>query len=345
VTRTAGLTRRQWLAAFAAGAAARQSPLEARAPETLVSVGGVPAHVAGEFEEPIAFQRGDDGACYVFDRRAHTVYRLPPDLSSATRIVTIGFEEGRLLGPSAFDLAGKDGWFVVADAPHGRERVQLFDRNGARLAGFDLPGRASARMSVGAMVLNGVGSLAFTGRSVLINQPETGGLVTEYGMSGTPLRTFGYLRKTGFESDREVHLAMNVGIPVLHPDGGIWFVFVAGPPRIRRYDARGQLLFDRVLQGRELDPMVAAQPTTWPRRTVNGEELPLVPPIVRAAAARPNGQLWVSFVIPFTYVIDADGDQVRTVQFRATGAILPTSLHFATGTRLFVTPGLYEFRP
>lgn len=342
--RACRLTRRQWLTTLAA-AIGSPALVSARSPETLVSVGGVPAHVAGEFEEPLAFQRGVDGAAYVFDRRAHTVYRLPPDLSSATKIVTIGFEDGRLLGPSAFELGGQDGWFVVADAPNGRERVQLFDRNGARIAGFDLPGKAAPRVSLGTLVLNGVGSLAFTGRSVLINQPETGGLVTEYGMSGTPLRTFGYLRTTGFDRDRAVHLAMNVGIPLIHPQGGFWFVFVAGIPVIRRYDARGTLVFERRLQGRELDPVMAVQATTWPRRTIDGEEIPLVPPVVRAAAARPNGQLWVSLVIPYTFVVDADGDQVRTVQFRATGVISPTSLHFAPGNRLFVTPGLFEFRP
>ena len=299
--------------------------------------------MAGVFEEPVAFQCASDGTHYVFDRRAHTVYRLPPDLSEATPIVKIGFEDGRLLGPSAFDL-GNDDWFVVADAPQGRERVQLFDRHGVRIAGFTLPGRAAPRVSIGAMVLNGVGSLAFTGRSVLINQPETGGLVTEYGMSGTPLRTFGTLRATGFERDRAVHLAMNVGIPLLHPQGGYWFVFVAGSPLIRRYTAAGTLLFERILQGRELDPVLASLPTTWPRRTFHGEEVPLVPPVVRAAAARPNGELWVSCVIPHTYVIDPDGDQSRSVQFRAAGIIAPNSLSFASGSRLLVTPGPSEFR-
>lgn len=338
------MTRRAWLALVAAAAGSRGLRLSAREVDTLVSVGGVPAHVAGTFEDPLAFQRGSDGTCYVFDKRAHTVYSLPPDLSSATRIVRIGFEQGNILEPSAFDVGPND-WFVVADGPNGRERVQLFDRTGVRLSGFDLPGRAAPRVSIGGMVLNGVGSLAFTGRSVLINQPETGGLVTEYGMSGTPLRTFGYLRKTGFEHDRALHLALNVGIPSLHPQGGLWFVFLAGTPMIRRYDAKGTLLFERLLQGRELDPVVATQPTSWPRRTFAGEEIPLVPPVVRAIATHPSGQLWVSFVTPFTYVIDNDGDPVRTVQFRATGVIAPTSLHFATGNRLFITPGLYEFRP
>ncbi len=341
--RRVSLTRRQLLAAVAATLGHRAARLDARALETLVATGAVPAHVAGVFEEPVAFQRASDGTHYVFDRRAHTVYRLPPDLSEATAIVRVGFEEGRLLGPSAFDLGSED-LFVVADAPQGRERVQLFDRHGVRISGFTLPGRSAPRVIIGAMVLNGVGSLAFTGRSVLINQPETGGLVTEYGMSGTPLRTFGNLRSTGFERDRAVHLAMNVGIPLLHPQGGYWFVFVAGLPIIRRYTAAGTLLFERILQGRELDPVVTSLPTTWPRRTLNGEEIPLVPPVVRAAAVRPNGELWVSFVVPHTYVTDPDGDQVRSVQFRAAGIIAPNSLSFASGSRLLVTPGPSEFK-
>ena len=66
-------------------------------------------------------------------------------------------------------------------------------------------------------------------------------------------------------------------------------------------------------------------------------------PTIRAAAADAAGHLWVSFVEPFTYVFDADGDKIRTVQFRAAGTIAPDSLFFEPGGRLLVTPGLYMF--
>ena len=52
---------------------------------------------------------------------------------------------------------------------------------------------------------------------------------------------------------------------------------------------------------------------------------------------------WVTFVVPYTYVYDRDGDKIRTVQFRAAGIITPTSLFFGAKGRLLVTPGLYEF--
>jgi hypothetical protein len=86
----------------------------------------MPAHVTGAFEDALAYQRLPDGTTYVFDRRVHTVYRIDAR-TTATSIVRIGFEEGRILQPSAFDAA-PDGTFVVADAPTRKERVQLFDR-------------------------------------------------------------------------------------------------------------------------------------------------------------------------------------------------------------------------
>jgi hypothetical protein len=78
---------------------------------------------------------------------------------------------------------------------------------------------------------------------------------------------------------------------------------------------------------------------------VQDREVPFVPPIIRAAAVDARGSLWISFVVPFTYVYDASGDKTRTVQFSAAGIIAPTSLAFGRDGRLLVTPGCYEFDP
>jgi hypothetical protein len=40
--------------------------------EMLSSLGGLPAHVSGLFEEPAGFQQGPGGAYFVFDRRGHS---------------------------------------------------------------------------------------------------------------------------------------------------------------------------------------------------------------------------------------------------------------------------------
>lgn len=303
---------------------------------------GLPAHLAGIFEEPIAFQEVADGRQIVFDRRAHAVYVVDATRTAATKIVQVGREEGRVLGPVAMDAA-PDGTFVVADAPGRRERIQHFDIDGKRLGGFSLPGRSEPRVSVGSLVLNGVGSLQFTGTSVLINQPETGSLITEYSLNGYPLRSIGRLRATGQEEDRQVHLALNTGLPLTTPDGGFFFVFQAGEPMFRRFDKAGAVVFERLVQGRELDDYLKAIPRTWPKRQVGSQELPLVTPTIRTAAVDRAGGLWLSFAVPVTYRYDADGDRVGAYRFRGAGPVQPSSLFFTARNRLLVTPGLFEF--
>jgi hypothetical protein len=96
-----------------------------------------------------------------------------------------------------------------------------------------------------------------------------------------------------------------------------------------------------VIQGRDIDAAVAAIPDRWPRRA--GTELPLVAPIVRTAAVDELGRLWISFVQPITYVYDASGEKIRTVQFRGAGIIAPSSLAFPGDGRVLITPGCYEF--
>ena len=315
---------------------------EASNVEILRSTGGLAADVVGLFQEPAAFQRAPDGDYLVLDRRGHVVYRVPPAGIGATKIVQIGPESGRIIGPSAFVLAGDR--FMVADAPERRERVQLFDLDGTRVSGFWLPGRATPRITVGALTLSGVSSLQWTGRSILMSQPELGGLMTEFTLGGQPFRTFGVFRNTGHEADRDVHLALNSGLPLVDPIGGYYFVFHAGLPVFRKYNADGRLLFERHIEGPELDVMIQALPTTWPQRPdETGRELPLIRPTIRTAAVDPDGNLWVSLGVPYTYVYDRNGEKIRTIQFQAAGTVSPNSFFFESRDRLLVTPGCYIF--
>ena len=309
---------------------------------TLKAVGGLPPETCNVFRDPIGLQQTSSGTYFVFDKRDHAVYSVAPSGRGPVKIVDVGGEGGRLLEPTAFDVA-PNGTFAVADAPRGQERLQVFDQTGKWFAGFFLPGRAQTRVSVSGLAMGGVSTLAFLGNGIVLNQPETGSLITEYGLSGTPVRSIGLLRATGHESDRQLHLAMNTGIPLPHPDGGYYFVFVSGTPVLRRYDARGGLMFERVIQGRELDPILEQMPKKWPRRTVDGTELPLVVPNVRTAAVDRHGNLWVTFLTPFTYVYDGTGEKTRTVQFRAAGIIAPSSVSFTAKGNVLITPGCYEF--
>ena len=312
--------------------------------EVLRSIGGLPPHIVGTFEDPIDFQQAATGMYYVFDRRGHSVHTVDPDRKIARKAVEIGPEDGRLLQPSGFDVA-PDGRFVVADIPRAQQRLQTFNAIGDRLGGFFLPGAPAARITVDNLMLNGAGTVKHTGSSLLVSHPESGALLTEYSVAGYAWRSIGTLRPTGHEADRQLHIAMNVGLPLIDPTGGFYYVFVTGTPMFRKYDANGTLLYERYIQGREIDEYLAAQPNRWPRRNAGSGEVPFVTPVIRTAAVDPSGQLWVSFGVPYTYVYDAQGDKVRTVQFQAAGIISPTSLFFTHTGRLLVTPGCYEFAP
>jgi hypothetical protein len=311
------------------------------APETLRPVAALPAHVTGQFEEPVGFQQAPGGDYYVFDRRSQSVFAYTPGAEAPRKIIQIGTETGRVLQPTAFDFA-KDNTFVLADAPYGEERLQIFSAGGSSLGGFRLGRRRGPRLVIGGFVLNGVGSLEYTGSSILISQPETGALVTEYGVDGRVRRSFGELRRTGHEADAELHAALNVGLPVADPEGGYYVVFLAGVPLFRKYDAAGTLLFERHVEGAEVDQLLRSLPTTWRARRASEGEAAVVLPSVRTAAVDRAGNLWISLAVPYTYIYDRAGDKRRVVQFRATGILSPASLFFA-GTRVLVTPGCYAF--
>jgi hypothetical protein len=332
------------LAVLALLAGASAAPHAALRVELLRSSGGLPPHIVGLFEEPLGFQQTPGGPYYVFDRSAHTVYTVEADKSAARKLVEIGQEEGRILQPRGFDVR-RDGAFVVADAPRGQERVQIFGPAGLRTQGFFLPGRPAPAVIAGSLVLSGIASIQFSGERLLVSHPESGALFTEYSQAGWALRSFGRLRDTGFEQDRDLHLALNAGLPLVDPRGGYYFVFLGGRPMFRKYDEQGVLLFERYVQGAELDDLLAVLPTRWPTRKVEDRELPFVTPTIRTAAVDPAGRLWISLSLPYTYVYDSQGDKVRTVQFRSAGSISPTSLFFTGDGRLLVTPGCYEFEP
>lgn len=308
--------------------------------ETLRAIAALPPHLSGQLHDAIGFAQATTGEYVVMDRRAHTIYVIDAARTSIRKVLQIGFEQGRLLQPGVMALS-KDDVLAVADAPQGRQRIQYFNLAGLFLGGFDLPPRPGPRLMMGPLVLNAAGSMHFTGKTFLINRPESGGLITEIDIQGRPVRQLGSLRRTGHESDPDLHLAMNVGLPLSDPTGGFFFVFQTGVPVVRKYDAAGTLLYERHIEGPELDAGIQRLPTEWPRTA--GSRLPFVEPLVRTAAVDARGQLWVSLMAPFTYVFNTAGEKIRTVQFHGADIISPASLTFARGNRVLVTPGCYEF--
>lgn len=338
------MRRLTWLVvALVASAFGAQPPAGSALPEQLRSIGGLPAHIAGSIDDISACHLSPEGDYLIFDRRAHAVYSAAPGADSARKIVQIGAEPGRILRPSAFDSAPANGTFIVADSPGGRPRFQFFFYTGASQGGFTLPGAEVPQITLGDLVLSGIGSVKYNGRTLLVSQPDTGALATEYSVTGQALRAFGELRPTGQERDHAVHVALNAGIAMSIPQGGYYFVFISGIPMFRKYDAQGRLVFERHVEGVELDQYVRGLPTTWPKRKVGGDELPIVPAAVRAAAVDPDGNLWISLAVPYTYVYDGNGDKKRTIQFAGAGVLPASGFFFTRDGRVLVTPGCYLF--
>jgi hypothetical protein len=350
------MTRRDFLAGcgglvlLPASSAQRRPPAAPRAGagrvEVLRSVAAVPPEIVGAFRDPAGFAQSASGQYFVFDRQGHSVFGIDKSLTGAWKLLQIGSEAGRILDATAFALA-PNGTFVVADKPAGRERVQLFGSGGSLLGGFVIPGRTADAVVLDGVVLSGIGSLQYAGRSIFINQPDTGALVTEYTVQGVVTRSFGTLRATGHEADADVHAALNGGLPLVNPRGGFYFVFQAGLPMFRKLGDDGSLVFERHVEGPELDETIKSLPTTWPRRKAGGDRLvPLVRPTVRAAAVDRDGSLWLAFAgVPYTYVYDERGERTRVIQFRGAGVFGPSSLVFAPDGRLLTTPGCYVFDP
>jgi hypothetical protein len=311
-------------------------------PEVVRSVDAIPTGVAGRFRDPAGFERASSGQYFVFDRRSQIVYGVDARGETAWEIVHIGNEPGRILNPFAFAVA-PNGTFAVADAPGNQERIQVFSPAGFRIGGFTLPGKPRARVVLDGLALNGIGSLQYTGAAILLSQPDAGSLVTEYSLTGAPIRSFGELRRTGHEDDRPLHAALNIGLPLVDPTGGFFFVFQTGEPMFRKYDARGRLIFERRIQGREIDDFVSRLPSLWPTRDSAAGEIPFLAPTIRTAAVDRSGRLWTSFAEPVTYVFDREGDKIRTVQFHGAGPVSPNHMSFDEKGRMLVTPGLYVF--
>lgn len=315
-------------------------PLARPAVEILEPVFALPAHVVNQFKEPATFVVTSAGDYLVLDRRAHTVHRVDRQGRTVTSILEVGHEAGRILRPSAIALSDDD-ILAVLDAPGAYERLQYFSPEGMRIGGFYLPSVRAPTVTVGAQLVSGDGGMAFDGQHFWFNRPAWGALMSEMDSTGQVLGHVGVLRPTGFESNGNLHHALNAGFPIVDPTGGMYFVFQSGRPMLRKYDARGALSFERHIEGPELDPIIQRLPTRWDTPADGSRPLPA--PVVRAAAADRQGRLWVALQTGHLYVYDESGEKIRTVTLGGPAPELVSSLFFTRAGRLLTGPAGYEF--
>ena len=326
------------LALVAAATAGTAAP--APAPDVVQAVAAAPAHIITRFDDDAAIAVTASGDYIVLDRRGHALYVSDAAGDNVRRIVSAGTGPGELFYPLALALNADD-LVAVADSPNGFDRVQYFTTTGLRVGGFYLPLAPEPRLTVPNMLLASGGTLIFSGSTFVVNRPEWGALVTEHDAAGQVVRQMGSIRHVGPAPDRDLDVAMNIGIPLRTADGGFLFVFQTGVPMFRKYAPDGRLEYERHVEGPELDARILSLPTVYPPRASGAR--PVVPPMVRAAAIDRQGRLWISLHVPYTYVYDAAGEKIRTVQFRGARQIAPSSLFFTRTGRLLVQPGGYEF--
>lgn len=311
-----------------------------RTVDVLEPLFALPAHVVNRFEQPSSFVVTTAGDYLVLDRRAHTVHRVDARGRAVTPILRIGHEPGRVLRPMSIALS-EDDILAVVDSPDAHQRLQYFTPEGMLIGGFYLPVPGTHSLVVGNLIVSGAGAMAFGGQTFWFNAPAWGAIMSELDTTGTVLRHVGVLRETGHETNSALHEALNTGIPVIDPTGGMFFVFQTGRPMLRKYDAQGTLLFERHIEGPELDPIIARLPHRW--ATPNDGSRPLPAPVVRTAAADRSGRLWVALQTGHVYVYDAAGEKTRTLVFGGPSPDLTSSLFFTRGGRVLTGPGGYEF--
>src|SRR5262245_14976071 len=239
------------LAAVSLATAQQTVPLSHRV-DVLTPESSLPSRLTTQLLEPIGCAQASTGEFIILDRRAHTLFSVDAKQTTIRKILQVGFEQGQVIQPGALALSPSD-VIAVSDAPAGYERIQTFDLNGTFQNGFYFKTPAAPRLTAGRIILNGVGSMQFTGSSFYVNHPEASSLIQEIDLQGNERRRIGTLRATGQESDPGVHLGMNTGIPLIDPTGGFFFVFQAGVPAFRKYDASGGLVYERHIEGVELD--------------------------------------------------------------------------------------------
>ena len=315
--------------------------------ETLQSVAALPPHLVGRFGEPAGFQQAAEGDYFVVDRRGHTVSRIDAAMTAITPLLAIGHEARP--GPAAVRVRPRRRGVCRrrrAAAPPSACRCSR--PSGSRVSAFTLStpieaARATRRPGPQRRQRDAPDGQ----RTVLLNQPDTGRSRQRVRHQGPRAPERGHAASTAHDGDAQLapgvqRRACRCRFPAAASTS-------SSRPASRASAstrATGALVFERAIQGRELDALVADRS----RRRGRG---------VRASrrghpgrpAAGPGGH-----GRPTRAVVDQlhRAVHLRVRRRRREGArrpvsrrwrLAPTSLFFARDGRLLVTPGCYIFRP
>jgi hypothetical protein len=101
------------------------------------------------------------------------------------------------------------------------------------------------------------------------------------------------------------------------------------------------LLFERHIEGAELDPVIQTLPNRWLERPAGTRPFP--EPTIQTAGVDADGRLWVALRTGQVYVYDPSGQKIRVVRLEGVRPLRPSSFFFTRERRLLVAPDGYEF--
>lgn len=214
----------------------------------------------------------------------------------------IGSGPGRLFHPGYLDVGG-DGTVFVEDG--GNERIVKFDQSGHYTGEF----RVNAFQ----------GMAVDTQDHLYLGQPEEGSLITVYSSAGTRLRSFGQLKKYSeiygesfHDKDSSYNVALNRVRLATDKDGYLYVSFMI-TPLIQKYAPDGTLMFERRLEGPEIDRLMdAIQKRRYIATKSDGVDVRIIAldPVIDPA----NGNIMVPLVDGSIYVTDREGNKVSLLR-------------------------------
>lgn len=242
----------------------------------------------------------------------------------------IGSGPGRVFHPGYLDVGG-DGTLFVEDG--GNERIVRFDQSGHYLGAFrvdDFQG-----MAVDAQ------------NQLYLGQPQAGSLITVYSSTGTKLRSFGQLKKYSEiygeafrDKDASYMNALN-RVRLASDKAGNLYVSFMNTPLIRKYAPDGTLMFERRVEGPEIDGLLEAiQKRRYIATKIDGIDMRIIAldPVIDPV----NGNIMVPLVDGSVYVADREGNRVSLLRpawaNRGDGTFRPFVAGLGANGEFMVTP-------